>query len=121
MSLLLVILIGVFALTPSSNSVSAMPASAKSYTVTASRVSFVSGTPNSDRNWVQANVPCSGSSNFKLSTSLPTWPFNPANWSPQWCKNNVVQIGIPSAFYLWVWPFTSPYKNPANWKVTYTR
>jgi hypothetical protein len=104
----------------------ALPLSAKTYTVTASSVSFISGVPNSDKNWVQAKVTCNGSYNFKLSTSLPTWPFNPANWSAQWCKNNTVQIGIPNSFYLWV--FTQPggpyliflYRNPANWKVSYT-
>lgn len=119
-ALLVTVLLGGLAFTSSTQFAYAMPY-ATSYTVTASSVSFVSGMPNSDSNWARANVTCSGSSNFKLSTTLPTWPFNPANWSAQWCRNNVVQIGIPSSFYLWVWPNTGPYQNRANWRVTYTR
>jgi hypothetical protein len=117
--LALVILLGGLSFNP--GSAYAMPFAVKTYTVQVSQVSFVSGMLNSDKNWARANVPCTGSTNFKLSTNLYTWPFNPANWSSQWCQNNVVQIGIPSAFYLWVWPITAPYKNPANWKITYTR
>jgi hypothetical protein len=106
---------------------------AGTYTTTASQVSFWNPVPNSDANWARANVPCSGSSKFKLSSSLPTWPFNPANWSVQWCRNNVVQMGIPSAFVAYVYAGSSVicgslgpacmylYQNRSAWRVTYTR
>ena len=120
MGFILLVLLGGLAFAPSTQSAYAMSSYA-SYTVTASKVSFVSGIPNSHANWVQATVICPGSSNFKLSTQLFVFAFNPASWATEWCINNVVQIGIPSALYLLVWPFTGPYQNPANWKVTYTR
>lgn len=104
---------------------------AATYTQPAFSVSFWNPVPNSDSNWVRAKVTCARASNFRLSTTLPTWPFNPANWATHGCKDNVVQIGIPSAFVAsmiavcrgnltCVAVVYSQYRNPSKWTVTYT-